>query len=338
LQLKDRLLRKATLIAAGNKTIRNLIERSQISLDFPAHIFIEPTNICNLKCRMCPQAEPSDVKRGLMDFNIFKKVIDESVTHGRRTSIFFHKDGEPLIHPQLFDMISYAVERKASYRTHLSTNAQLLDEEKAEKLLVSGIDSIIVNIDANEEDTYMLIKGKGGLSEVEKNVRNLIFQRNRSGKAKPMIRVKLILVDANQEEVEEFRKKWENIADEVVIGREFQWPGSKQGESASSDSQTRRYPCISLWLSMAVNWDGSVSLCCIDYYHKGIIGDVKKNTLESIWKSDDLKKLRKAHIMGEYGNSGICCKCQGLWVRDTLGIGSEKWLAKKMKKAGLWNE
>lgn len=307
-------------------------------MDFPAHLFIEPTNICNLKCRMCPQAEPSDVKRGLMDFPIFKKVIDESVTHGRRMSIFFHKDGEPLIHPQLFDMISYATEKKASYRTHLSTNAQILDEEKSEKLVLSGIDSVIINIDASKEDTYRLIKGKNGLSEVEKNVKYLIKQRNKSGKAKPMIRVKIISVEENRDEIPDFRRKWKSVADEVVVSSEFLWPGGKTDTADGTTSSIDRYPCISLWLSMVINWDGSVSACCIDYYHKELIGDIKKTTLEKIWRGAPLQKLRRGHLLGQYEKTGICFKCRGLWVRDTLGIDSEKWLITKMKAGGLWDE
>ena len=131
--LKERLIRKATMVAARNRTIRNIIEKNRISLDFPSNLFIEPTNLCNLKCRMCPQNDNENVERGFMDMETYRKVIDESLRNGKRTAIFFHKDGEPLLHDGLFEMIEYAVSKKAAYRTHLSTNAHLLNEERIKK-------------------------------------------------------------------------------------------------------------------------------------------------------------------------------------------------------------
>src|SRR4030066_337500 len=88
------------------------------------------------------------IERGFMDFDVYKGIIDESLRFGKRTTIFFHKDGEPLLHPRLPEMIEYAVSRKAAYQTHLSTNAMLLNQKIMDSLLKSGIDSIIINIDA----------------------------------------------------------------------------------------------------------------------------------------------------------------------------------------------
>ena len=89
---------------------------------------------------------------------------------------------------------------------------------------------------------------------------------------------------------------------------------------------------------MTINWDGSVSVCCIDYYHRGIVGNVKADTIENIWKGELLQNVRKEHIKGNFNNISVCRDCKGLWVRDTVGRNSEKWLKKKMKKARLWNE
>src|SRR3989304_7804905 len=139
--------KKIALIATKSKFIRNMIEKRQISMEFPASLFIEPTNLCNLKCSMCPQSlegskegsEKNDnsimsksipkIERGFMDFDLYKGIIDESLRFGKRTTIFFHKDGEPLLHPKLPEMIEEAVSRKAAYQTHLSTNAMLLNQK-----------------------------------------------------------------------------------------------------------------------------------------------------------------------------------------------------------------
>ncbi len=335
--LKGRIARKATMFAARNRAIRNIIEKNRISLEFPSNIFIEPTNRCNLKCRMCPQNDNEDVERGFMDMALFKKIIDESVQHGKRTAIFFHKDGEPLLNENLPDMIEYAVLKKAAYKTHLSTNAHLLNEDKMKKLVMSGIDSVIINLDASDEETYKLIKGRGGLREVETKIMSMIDFRDKMKRINPAIRVKIIPVEENMNEIEDFQKKWKPYADEVVVSREFAWPGRKSENGKASSREDNRYPCISLWLSMTINWDGSVSVCCIDYYHRGIIGNVREKNIADIWKGKRLQEIRKYHIEGDFGKVAVCKDCKGLWVRDTVGRNSEKWLKKRMLKSELWN-
>ena len=48
-----------------------------ITLDFPQHIFIETTSLCNLKCKLCPRTSGNTLI-GNMDFELFKKIIDEN--------------------------------------------------------------------------------------------------------------------------------------------------------------------------------------------------------------------------------------------------------------------
>ena len=49
-------------------------------IEFPRKIQIEPTNICNARCVMCPL---KDMKRktGYMDFELYRKIIDETSIH-----------------------------------------------------------------------------------------------------------------------------------------------------------------------------------------------------------------------------------------------------------------
>src|SRR4030065_587597 len=152
-----------------------------------------------------------------MDFDLYKGIIDESLRFGKRTTIFFHKDGEPLLHPRLPEMIEYAVSRKAAYQTHLSTNAMLLEGKVLEDILKSGIDSIIVNLDAATPETYEKIKKVPGFEKVEQNVKNFIAMKRSLNLVKPLIRIKLIPVKENLGEIELFKKKWDKLADEVVI-------------------------------------------------------------------------------------------------------------------------
>ncbi|HHT9151318.1 MAG TPA: radical SAM protein, partial [Candidatus Wujingus californicus] len=107
-----------------NDFIRRTVLKKKISFVFPIRFNIEPTNYCNLHCSMCPR----ELNRpfGYMDFNLFQKVINESILYGKRLIITINKDGEPLLHPELPRMIKYANDKKAAYKINFYTNGILL--------------------------------------------------------------------------------------------------------------------------------------------------------------------------------------------------------------------
>src|SRR3990167_6797364 len=138
------------------KLIRRFALQRKISFDFPIRFNIEPTNYCNLRCSMCPR----ELNRpfGYMDFNLFQKVIDESILYGKRLIITINKDGEPLLHTELPRMIKYAKDKKAAYKINFYTNGILLTEPKSLELIKSGLDTIHISIDALTKETYKKIK------------------------------------------------------------------------------------------------------------------------------------------------------------------------------------
>ena len=151
---------------------RKIVLQKQISFDFPMRLNIEPTNYCNLSCSMCPR----ELNRpfGYMDINLFKKIIDESVLYGKRLIITINKDGEPLLHPELPQMIKYAKDKDAAHKINFYSNGILLSEAKSIELIKSGLDTIHISIDAFSNETYKKIKNIQKLEVVEENVKRLV--------------------------------------------------------------------------------------------------------------------------------------------------------------------
>ncbi|GHU77477.1 hypothetical protein FACS189461_5830 [Spirochaetia bacterium] len=54
--------------------------------------------------------------------------------------------------------------------------------------------------------------------------------------------------------------------------------------------------------------DGSVSICCMDFNRKLIIGDMKNNSLLEIINSENVNAIQKAHIDGSILKSNFICK------------------------------
>ena len=68
-------------------------------------LIIEPTNTCNLRCTFCFVTDGMTRDGGFMDFDLFKKIIDDCTD---LEHLCMHNWGEPLLHKDIFRMIEYA--------------------------------------------------------------------------------------------------------------------------------------------------------------------------------------------------------------------------------------
>ena len=69
-------------------------------------VHIESTNLCNFKCSFCPHTKMKR-KKGIMDFELYKKIIDEIKDWGIE-ELNLTGFGEPLLDPLLTEKIKYA--------------------------------------------------------------------------------------------------------------------------------------------------------------------------------------------------------------------------------------
>lgn len=294
--------------------IKKQILKAKISLDFPIYLHIEPTSFCNLRCSFCPSSRRQNLKNGYIQLDLYRKIIDECSEYKKLLLLLLHKDGESLLHPNLSEMIRYAKEKKAAKVIHLATNGTLMDENKAREIIDSGLDDVLISIDAATRATFLRLKGIDRLEEIEKNVKGFVNLRNKLRRKTPFVRVKMIAMEENQSELSLFYKKWKGIADRVEITKLCDWPQLKVNKK-NKNNLLSRYPCTILWYSPAINWDGKVSICCFDADKRRIIGDVTKETLYNIWHSRNLNLIRKAHFSRNYD---ICADCSGWSLEPNL--------------------
>jgi len=88
----------------------NYFPKQKIVYDFPVYLLIEPVSACNLRCIMCFQIDETFTSNnkfmGMIDFELFKKIIDDAVAGGTK-AITLASRGEPTLHPKLGDMLEY---------------------------------------------------------------------------------------------------------------------------------------------------------------------------------------------------------------------------------------
>ena len=112
----------------------------------PEKIYVELTTRCNLKCRMCVKyAAGSCIAEGDMPLELFKKLLP-SLGHVR--TLILNGIGEPLLHPDLDEIIGLARSRMpADGVIGFQSNGFLLDEQRALRLIQAGLGSICLSLD-----------------------------------------------------------------------------------------------------------------------------------------------------------------------------------------------
>jgi radical SAM protein with 4Fe4S-binding SPASM domain len=272
----------------------------------PLVFAIEITNRCNLKCIMCPRTTMMKRKIGDMNFNLFKKIVNET---GKYTPfIWLHDFGEPLLHPKIMEMIKYAKSR--GIRVGISVNAKILNEEMSKRLIQTGLDHIIFSFDGFSKKTYEKYRAGANFEVVKQNILNFLKIKKELKSKLPYVQIKMINMKDTNKEIEDFKKEWTGKANEVLITQFIDWAGQIENKENLDGAilERQKYPCKWFWIGFVVLWDGRVVPCCKDCDGKLVFGNLNNQTLKEIWNSPKFIGLRKQQIKGNFNNQ-LCNNC-----------------------------
>ncbi len=239
--------------------------------EFPDHVYVELTNICNARCTIC--ATPAMKRpRKIMTQELFAKLARECGQRGARKLLpFLH--GESLLVPGVLDYFREA--RRLAPETHinLTTNGSRLDEEIGDALLRERlVDSVIVSIDGGDRETYEGIRIGLNYDEVRDNVLRFIRRRDELGMSRPHVAIAMVTVDENRHTRERLRETWKE-ADEVRFSVYFNWAGRLTNRGRPPHKVNF---CERLYHYITILADGRVAMCCFDSEAEHAVGDVNQ--------------------------------------------------------------
>ncbi|MEM2963778.1 MAG: radical SAM protein [Candidatus Anstonellales archaeon] len=273
-----------------------------IAGDFPIHLDLESTSVCNLKCPMCFQsfAPPPP---GFMKMELYKKIVDEGAKKGL-CSLKLQYRGEPLLHPKIDEMVRYAKE-KGILEVAFNTNATLLTEKMAKKLIAAGLDKIICSVDGYTPEVYEKIRVGAKFETVVNNIKTLQKIKQERGLTKPVVRVQMVDTPWNHHQIDEYIKYWGSIADHVGVEDMNDWHDKKLEEVVICPE----FDCPMVYQRLVILYDGRVTICCGNIYGKLVAGDLNKHSVEEVWKGPIMQKLREYLAKGESHRVQICAEC-----------------------------
>lgn len=142
--------KEAMLTAAGEERSRQMKEPILRTL------FFELTDGCNLYCLHCGSSCGPERAR-FLSFELIEKTLRSVKEHfGTSDVLIALTGGEPLVHPQFFDIISLI--RQMGFHWGITTNATLITKEVAAKLKENKIMSIAFSLDGNKS-THDRLRG-----------------------------------------------------------------------------------------------------------------------------------------------------------------------------------
>ncbi len=298
-----------------------------VPLAAPYLVHVDPTNLCNFQCEFCPTGLPNlldEVKRpaGRMDYELFEKIMQDMQEFPVKPKVLhLYKDGEPLLHPQFGRMAKAARFGEVAEKINLTTNASALTDRKAQEILDAEIDLVRVSIEHVTDEGYKEVtKTFSRYQKIIDNVANLYKERNKRG-GKTQIWVKILQLNLSDQEIEKFGQDFSQHCDECLVMTPMGWSrtdlydftlGSQPttGDNGETPLKNNRIVCPYPFYSMAVNFDGTVSVCCADWSHGTVVGDVKEQTLLQIWQGNAMNELRKKHLLGQRSDIDACSNCQ----------------------------
>jgi radical SAM protein with 4Fe4S-binding SPASM domain len=262
-----------------------------------------------------------------MGLDVYKSIIDDMESN--LLLLVLWDWGEPFMHPQLPDMIEYASTR--DIRTVTSTNAHFLNNDAyIERILSSGLSTLIVAIDSLHDESYRVYRRKGSLDKAIVGLQNIIRIKKKLGSG-TCIALRMVIMKQNEHEVASLRKLAKEIgADRFVVKTLNPSCGSTSmdGELLPKNPKYRRFRhdrytdqrihietmCRRVWWMANILSNGDVVPCTYDYDSSMKVGNVKERPFREIWNSPAYRKLRERI----YKEKDSIEKCHNCWINFKL--------------------
>ena len=149
------------------------------------------------------------------------------------------------------------------------------------------------------------------------NLRDLYERRNGCE-----IYIKIADSGLSKDEIDKFYKDFEPFATKIAVEKLMGWSYSSvkdftlgtRPDTYDGLPFTPKQVCPYPFYVMAVNFNGTVSMCGNDWSHNTVVGDASKESLKSIWEGEALFEFRKMMLDGRRKENKACGDCYYLQI------------------------
>jgi radical SAM protein with 4Fe4S-binding SPASM domain len=271
--------------------------------DYPLLVDLELSSKCNLHCPMCytiTEEFLSKVDRKYMEFDLYKKIIDEVA--GKVFAIRLSLRGESTLNRDFIEAIAYA-KQKGIREVSTLTHGKKFTGEYLRKAVAAGIDWITVSIDGTGE-TYNRIRHPLTWEDTLGRLKEIKALKDQLGTHKPVIKVQGIW-PAIRENPTEYYNALEPCTDLIAYNPLIDY--------LHNDTQIvfeENFACPQLYQRLVVGSDGRVMMCSNDEDTRHPVGDAYKQSIHEIWHGEAMNKVREIHSRHDgFKELAVCRNC-----------------------------
>lgn len=264
---------------------------------------IELTNKCNKSCWMCGRRKLETEYPQLTKFNKDISVQDARYVLDqlpKGTLVQFHNNGEPLMYPNLGEILRY----RTDIIRCLDTNAKLLLKKAPE--IINNLDTLTISVIENDpeaDEQYEIVKHF--LTTKGDNKPRMIYRLlgDISKREKEANKIRIWLKGYEKEQ------RWYNLPG-LIATRILHKPEGSFGYT--KETVIPEYGiCLDLLSHLLIDVDGDV-YPCVRFnplkYNK--LGNIKDMKLVDLWNGEKRAKLIEEHIKGNRACSELCKTCE----------------------------
>lgn len=272
-------------------------------LEYPLLVDLELASACNLKCPMCytiTDEFKQKVTRGFMDFELFKKIVDE--ISGKVFALRLSLRGEATLHKNFIECIKYA-KAKGIKEVSTLTHGGNLELDFFKKCVDAGIDWITISIDG-VDDEYNKIRKPLTFDGTLKRLQDIKKYKDQNNLVKPVIKVQGIWPAIRPNPT----RYYETIA--PLVDLVSYNPLIDYLRKDSEIVYEENFACPQLYQRVVVGSDGQVMMCSNDEDGEEIIGNAYEESIYDIWHGERLNKIRDIHNQKDgFKNMKVCKLC-----------------------------
>lgn len=239
-------------------------------------IYLEITNICNLKCSFCPSNRR---KKEEMSLDTFKEILPRLKDY--TDYLYFHLMGEPLVHSHINEFIDLATV-KFGFKINITTNGYLINKIENN----TNIHQLNISLQAIKSD-----------EEIDIYLQNIFTAVDKLHKHGAIIVYRLWNEQASSKKIIEKLEKYyktnlngnNKIQDNIYLDREipFIWP------DLNNNYYNEEGSCMGLRSHIGILVNGDIVPCCLDYNGTITLGNILNDKIDDILKGKRAKNMQE---------------------------------------------
>ena len=210
-------------------------------------------------------------------------------------------------------MVEYAHKSGCCDRVDTTTNASLLTPDLSDRIIKAGLNRINISIEGIDSRQYADFSQYK--IDYDKLVSNIKYFYDNRKQCEMIVKTNGDIL--TEEQRQKFLRDFGDITDGIFIESIMEcWPTFKLDKVTVNDTRgiygqeiKEVTVCPYVFYSVAINSDGSISLCFLDWSRKLVIGDARTESLKDVWLGDKMKSWQKLFLQGERKNHPVCSNC-----------------------------